>query len=346
MADMGDTKWHEWLGRMRRRVVPMACATVGLGISCSLPCVASGAEGTPAGMTTTGNEQTGTGSLRVTVGIANGTAKAKEANRFGVTLELSGETDEAERAMRASRESMTVCVNGIRQGKPHADGNERMTFDLADGDEVLVEGIPAGTRYVVTEDSPSWFDQLPSNALGEIGQGQVAEASFENDYVIEGKARVEATLDVLGDEDAMDRILDGTMFRLTDEEGNLVATAKSDPDGNIRFPEMAFGANADGRAYRYVVTEDIGEQEGVAHDETEFPVVIMAEDVEGRGVMDVGVAYTPASGIVFRNLVSIDMSEEEPERAGSGTALLALVSMGVITVLLVDMARTRMRPRD
>lgn len=340
---MGDA------GRRGRRrpawgmLATMACVAMGLGVACAIPCMAAGSDGSRAGAVAGEVRREDTGALRVAVAITGGTAKAREANRFGIAIELSGKAGEKATGTASAKgpgnDRVTVRVNGGEREEPSVDDRGRLVAELADGDEVLVEGIPAGTRYFVTEESPEWFEQAPSGARGEVRGGRVAEASFDNAYLIEGKARVEATLVTLGDEGAMG----GASFRLEDEEGNLVATATNDADGDIRFPEMTFGASADGMAYRYVVTEEAAAgadgRDDVVRDDTEFPVVIMAEDSEGRGEMDVGVAYTPASGIVFRNMAPVDVPEGEPERAGAGTAMFALMSMGVITLLVVDMAR-------
>ena len=65
---------------------------------------------------------------------------------------------------------------------------------------------------------------------------------------------------------------EGFEFILTDSNGTEIATAESNADGKFAFAELVYGKEG---VYKYYITEKIGDDEGIAYDESKYEVIVL-----------------------------------------------------------------------
>ena len=83
-------------------------------------------------------------------------------------------------------------------------------------------------------------------------------------------------------------------FRLKDVNGEVIAEAKNDASGKIKFENLKF---EDEGTYEYTVSEVNDKQTGITYDEREFKVTVKVSD-NGEGTLS---AETGSDDIVFTN---------------------------------------------
>lgn len=113
----------------------------------------------------------GLGTLRVSKGVDGGPARA--SFDFTVTLlDAEGTPLSGEVGYRVGDSAETAAL----------DDSGSFSAKLSDGQELVVEGVPEGTRYLVREDdySDSGYLALRTGSEGTIGAGAEARASFTN----------------------------------------------------------------------------------------------------------------------------------------------------------------------
>lgn len=113
----------------------------------------------------------GLGTLRVSKGVDGGAPGASFA--FTVTLlDAGGAPLSGEVGYRVGDSAETAAL----------DDSGSFSAKLSDGQELVVEGLPEGTRYLVREDdySGSGYLALRTGSEGTIGAGAEARASFTN----------------------------------------------------------------------------------------------------------------------------------------------------------------------
>lgn len=83
-------------------------------------------------------------------------------------------------------------------------------------------------------------------------------------------------------------------FQLKDVNGKVVAEAKNDASGKIKFENLKFENEG---TYEYTVSEVNDKQTGITYDEREFKVTVKVSD-NGEGTLS---AETGSDDIVFTN---------------------------------------------
>ena len=170
----------------------------------------------------------------------------------------------------------------------------------------VIEGLPVGTKYTVTESAPgNGFTQvIPDN--GELATGTIesgtSEAKFVNQYkaeevVLDGDDPTKGALWVqkkLSGKD-WDALAEdsGFIFTLTGEEGapmpeqTTVTIDKDTNDYKTAFGDITFQKEG---TYTYTVKENIPEEEsklpGFTYDETEYTVTVQVKD-NGNGELTI-----------------------------------------------------------
>ena len=95
------------------------------------------------------------------------------------------------------------------------------TVELADGEKVIITGLPEGTEYKVTETVPEgYMDPAVDGNVGTIANGQTSEAAFVNNEIIEhpGELRIAKFVET-GDENKKFAFT----LTLTDASGKALA---------------------------------------------------------------------------------------------------------------------------
>ena len=200
--------------------------------------------------------------------------------------------------------------NVVATGSNDADGNvvfSSITYTQPDSHVYTVREVK-GSETGVTYDDHSYlvYTQITDNGDGTLGVTHQAVSSEENDELVpaEGNAvtfnniykaepatvTIEAVKKLTGKE-----LKDGEFtFQLKDANGKVIAEAKNDASGKIKFENLKF---EDEGTYEYTVSEVNDKQTGITYDEREFKVTVKVGD-NGEGTLS---AETGSDDIVFTN---------------------------------------------
>lgn len=200
--------------------------------------------------------------------------------------------------------------NVVATGSNDADGNvvfSSITYTQP-GSHVYTVREVKGSETGVTYDDHSYlvYTQITDNGDGTLGVTHQAVSSEENDELIpaEGNAvtfnniykaepatvTIEAVKKLTGKD-----LKDGEFtFQLKDVNGKVVAEAKNDASGKIKFENLKFENEG---TYEYTVSEVNDKQTGITYDEREFKVTVKVSD-NGEGTLS---AETDSDDIVFTN---------------------------------------------
>ncbi len=198
--------------------------------------------------------------------------------------------------------------------------------EVAAGQTVTIEGIPAGAAYEFVERVPAGFSQQSADAVqGVVGANKTASASVVNAYAASGSWTPDATKVLAGSELANGQFT----FKLLDGEGNVLQTASNDGDGKIAFQPIQYTAEDHGKAFEYSIVEVNDRQGNYVYDPHAAKANVAVKD-NGDGTMTVTPTYgTGDDGNIFTNLWKLVMPEtgrvSYPLLAGLGI-LVALIS--------------------
>ena len=152
---------------------------------------------------------------------------------------------------------------------------------LKAGESAVIDGLPNGTTYIVTEDSAGGFTVTASGDTGIIAANEQQTASFDNVYQSTGLYQFIATK----------RLEEGTLaldqfsFSVLDEAGNTVATGKNNTDGSVFLNTLHF-TQADIGQKTYTIVEDTGTEPGILYDRTRYHATLTITDC-GDGTLSV-----------------------------------------------------------
>lgn len=255
------------------------------------------------------------GSIRLTKRVAGGT-EAVAGKKFPFELVLKDAEGEPLPGSFAYSDT---------DGATGTVGNGGIV-EVAAGQTVTIEGIPAGAAYEFVERVPAGFSQQSADAMqGVVGAGKTASASVVNAYAASGSWTPEATKVLTGSELANGQFT----FKLLDGEGNVLQTASNDGDGKIAFQPIQYTAEDHGKAFEYSIVEVNDRQGNYVYDPHAAKANVAVKD-NGDGTMTVTPAYgTGDDGNIFTNLWKLVMPEtgqvSYPLLAGLGL-LVALIS--------------------
>lgn len=200
--------------------------------------------------------------------------------------------------------------NVVATGSNDADGNvvfSSITYTQP-GSHVYTVREVKGSETGVTYDDHSYlvYTQITDNGDGTLGVTHQAISSEENDELVPAEGNtvtfnniykaepatvtIEAVKKLTGKE-----LKDGEFtFQLKDVNGKVIAEAKNDVSGKIKFENLKFENEG---TYEYTVSEVNDKQTGITYDEREFKVTVKVSD-NGEGTLS---AETDSDDIVFTN---------------------------------------------
>ncbi|MCI6262305.1 MAG: BspA family leucine-rich repeat surface protein [Olsenella sp.] len=219
------------------------------------------------------------GDLTISKTVTDGTNKT-EGQKFTFHLSLTKQdgSEYTDAVSYDKSDGKTVKTGTIGGGS---------TFELADGESLVLKDLPKGTSWKVTEDSIAGYTADAFEKSGSIKPNADNTAAFTNDYKTSADVSLQAT-----------KTLDGRpiqygqfTFELRNKTDNsLVRTASNDEKGNVSFGAIHY-TNADsGKTFTYTITEkDLGHG-GYTYDKATYEADVMLAD-NGHGKMIPTVEY-------------------------------------------------------
>ena len=243
--------------------------------------------------------------------------------------------------------------NVVATGSNDADGKvvfSSITYTQP-GSHVYTIREVKGSETGVTYDDHSYlvYTQIIDNGDGTLGVTHQAVSSEENDELVpaEGNAvtfnniykaepasvTIEAVKKLTGKD-----LKDGEFtFQLKDVNGKVVAEAKNDASGKIKFENLKFENEG---TYEYTVSEVNDKQTGITYDESVFKVTVKVSD-NGEGTLS---AETDSDDIVFTNSYKAPKdgkttdTPKKPDKARRGVATGDNSHMVLYLVLMIAAA--------
>lgn len=243
--------------------------------------------------------------------------------------------------------------NVVATGSNDADGKvvfSSITYTQP-GSHVYTVREVKGSETGVTYDDHSYlvYTQITDNGDGTLGVTHQAISSEENDELVPAEGNtvtfnniykaepatvtIEAVKKLTGKE-----MKDGEFtFQLKDVNGKVIAEAKNDVSGKIKFENLKF---EDEGTYEYTVSEVNDKQTGITYDEREFKVTVKVSD-NGEGTLS---AETDSDDIVFTNSYKAPKdgkttdTPKKPDKARRGVATGDNSHMVIYLVLMIAAA--------
>lgn len=243
--------------------------------------------------------------------------------------------------------------NVVATGSNDADGNvvfSSITYTQPGSHVYTVREVKGGETGVTYDDhSYLVYTQITDNGDGTLGVTHQAVSSEENDELIPAEGNtvtfnniykaepatvtIEAVKKLTGKE-----LKDGEFtFQLKDVNGKVIAEAKNDVSGKIKFENLKF---EDEGTYEYTVSEVNDKQTGITYDEREFKVTVKVSD-SGEGTLS---AETDSDDIVFTNSYKAPKdgkttdTPKKPDKARRGVATGDNSHMVLYLVLMIAAA--------
>ncbi len=177
---------------------------------------------------------------------------------------------------------VSVSKTSVTNGKPvigatlkvvDSVGNVIDTW-VTDGTEHMISAIPAG-KYTLIEERASDGYIIAANVNFEVKETGEIQKVVMQDEEVRGKLEIHKKDKKTG------RVLEGAVFELRDETGNVVDTLTTDKDGYAVSEEIHFGIYAENGVYqgsrRYYLVE-VKAPEGYELDATPVKIVFEYQD--------------------------------------------------------------------
>ncbi|MBR4039588.1 MAG: Cna B-type domain-containing protein [Clostridia bacterium] len=175
-----------------------------------------------------------------------------------------------------------------------ANAAGELTFTLKHGETARLIGLPIGVKYSVAEQQEPGYTQSFSGESGTILRGEAHQAAFVNTYAASGSVTFAGTKRMTGRE-----LTAKDVFTFTISEGDkLIAEAKNDAQGKIKYPSIAYTLSDVG-SHTYTVKESSESGAGVTVDDREYTVTVEVSD-NGDGTLKA----TPSENSTELNFVN------------------------------------------
>ncbi|MBR2990297.1 MAG: InlB B-repeat-containing protein, partial [Solobacterium sp.] len=177
-------------------------------------------------------------------------------------------TAEALRMVESGYEDMTVSSGD--------------TFTLKDGEYIVIEGLPNGAAYTVTEaPKENWTLTDVSGDTGTLKSGERAEAAFTNTY----EKQVDMTAVIKAEKKVTGGIIntdDHFEFELQTEGGIALQTKTVDETGgktsSVTFDPIQYTQEDIGKTFTYYIEEKEGADENIIYDRTLYKVEVSVDE--------------------------------------------------------------------
>lgn len=236
--------------------------------------------------------------IRKTVDWGNGTPNADK--EFTFTVNFNGNsTLEGQFAYSVYEGDSTTPVDGA--GGTIQDGG---TIRLKNGQRAVIENLPAGTTYAVTESAEEGFTTTQTGENGTIAANETAAAAFTNTYSVSPVTLEEGSISGTKQLNGRDWMEDESFtFRLWAAQPTTDAPLPDNAQeaGGYRYAETVVENSnyADGQevgfgfgeieysapgTYYYVVSERAGSAAGLTYSQARYIVTVTVED-NGDGTL-------------------------------------------------------------
>ena len=160
-------------------------------------------------------------------------------------------------------------ANGVELTDNYKMGNTTVksgdTIELNPGMPVIIEGLPHGSTYELTEEERPYYELSKKSTLtGKIEAGKESEATVVNIYKPSGEVVIKGYKTL---ENADIKNYRFSFLLLKDKE--VVGEASNDAEGNFEFPAIPLKEEDVGKTFEYTVVEAHGNIKNIEYDDSE-----------------------------------------------------------------------------
>lgn len=255
------------------------------------------------------------GDLQVskTVSVTSGDEAQAKAKEFVFTFKLYEDNTKAKELTGLKYDYTITDAEGSTTTGSITEGG---TFKLKDGEKIVIEKLPAGSYYEVSETAETGYVTTKTGDTGTIVKDETAEAAFTNTYSVESViVDPPVKKDITGNEELYNKgDFTFTIASKSAPEGvtaplpeNTSITNSEDFEkptkpGYYEFGEIEFTAPG---TYVYTVTES-GSAPGVTNDEEATKELTFVVEDNGEGALTV----TPGEDSAVFNFTNVYKSGE------------------------------------
>ena len=228
------------------------------------------------------------GNLKVSKTVVNGDTN----KNFEFTLELKDESGEVLPGDYPYTVYKTSDDSKVSEGKIIATNR---TFGLKDGQYIVIEDLPGGTKYSVTESEAAGYTITEKTGdTGTIEVNKTQNAAFTNTYDASGKAELEVIKALSGADWPEGKTL---TFTLAGQGGTLpeTKTVTLSKAEKATFAPITYGLADAGKTYTYTISED-GFGDGWTPSGAVTATVKISDN--GDGTLKADITYSPESDTI------------------------------------------------
>ena len=178
------------------------------------------------------NTKTETGSIKVSKTVEGNGADRSKAFKFKIELKNGGNPVSGVYPLDGTA--------GSKTGTIVFDENGKASFELSDGESIVITGLPVGADYTVTENT--YKDYKPSNNgtySGQVETGKTSEVSVVNTY--DEKYDISVSKKVKGNQGDKSKSFD-FVLKLTGSDGLVVPdSVDAEKDGSFETMKVVDG---------------------------------------------------------------------------------------------------------
>lgn len=123
------------------------------------------------------------------------------------------------------------------------------TFELKDGESIVIEGLPAGAFYTITEDVLDGYESVGQKTSGTVESDKTVDVDFTNIYSASGKMKLDVSKKLAGrkwvDSDEFE-------FMLKSADKNTIAAIENGNIGGLEDGKWTLGNDDDNGDYYYL----------------------------------------------------------------------------------------------
>lgn len=212
---------------------------------------------------------------------------SRDANATGFFATLSA---------KQTTETTTTTYFEVEKIETVTLGSDRK-IKLKGGESVVIEGLPLGTNYTITETpTEGWQLTEEINSRGEIVANVVKDAQFTNTYGSIGRATIDVTKLFNGGNLNEHKF----KFDIIGSDSAVISTIETDETGHASYT-FFYNQSDDGKTFEYKISEVIPADKvpNVKYDEHVERISISVND-NGLGELET-TTVTDSDGIIFEN---------------------------------------------
>ncbi|MFA9493997.1 BspA family leucine-rich repeat surface protein [Streptococcus sp. E17BB] len=204
------------------------------------------------------------------------------------------------------------------------------TLQIRHDETIQIVNLPEGATVTATEQVPAGYTlDRQSKTTATVTLAKIDEIRLANHYNPTGTWKPTGTKRLEGGNLANYRFA----FLVVDENGRQVQRALSDTSGQIQFTDISYTYDDIGKTYTYRVTEEKGNELGIAYDSTIYTYKVkITDDGSGKIIAQVQEMTSSKTGNRPSQADFTNRTVRLPETGGMGSLIWYALGASIILI--------------